>query len=86
MKLKLNKDYRIETDERNFILVKNNQNKYAGAIGYYSSLKQLFSGALFHGLKLTDLTKLKEIINHTNEFEANIKETLDKLPNIEKAK
>jgi len=80
MILKLNGTYRIETDNKNVILVEQKEvkdgdrkgEKYSVNVGYYSDWKQAVKGCLKHGLLNSDVEGLVAIDKHLEQCEKNI--------------
>lgn len=81
MKLQINEDYRITTDEKNVMLEqrkvyqegKNKGQEYYNTIGYYGTLEGAFNGMLNHRIRTSDASSYKELIKLVAEVREDIK-------------
>ncbi len=77
MTINIDKDYRVRTDARNFILQKYSINEETDKlqwndIGFFNSLKHLMTRCLLLKIRYGDLDTIEEISNKIEEFQKNI--------------
>ena len=80
MILKLNDTYKIETDNKNVILVETKEvkdgerkgEKYFTNVGYYSNFKQAIDGCLKHGILNSEVEGLQDIQYFLEKFKEDV--------------
>jgi len=82
----LNEDYRIRSDERNYILEKKCEPKTDEelkgdgfkTVGYYCRLEHLFDRLIEDSIRFADSEKLQGIVDSINELKADLKPFCEK--------